>query len=256
MVGTLILIQPTFVISRNSPNDCNNKLSGKYKNGFPIWLCSISKFGIMGKNQPETVRILNNSAIDRTMQAYSRNNNDKEQWNKRVLKQSLLANPAEIEDMDAMANIICCSKRQLMTVAGMVALCFTSKPSIAVEAAKEDVGNATEQYDSSTRSSDSPKQSMPKKSIFAGLINTQSWYRFRGEGFSLRVPPDFDDIMEPEDPIPLAPFSWSLDRTQLYLFGELGPLSPKLIDFSSGSSLYGERAKPKTYAARFASPDR
>lgn len=57
------------------------------------------------------------------------------------------------------------------------------------------------------------------------LYDTNDWNRFEGDGFSLSIPPDFDDIMEPED-------------------------------FTAGVSLYGERAKAKPFAARFASSDR
>ncbi|EXC12994.1 hypothetical protein L484_016925 [Morus notabilis] len=48
--------------------------------------------------------------------------------------------------------------------------------------------------------------------------------KFVGDGFAIRVPPQFEDIMEPED-------------------------------FDAGLSLYRDEAKPKTFAARFASPD-
>lgn len=54
--------------------------------------------------------------------------------------------------------------------------------------------------------------------------DTQDWYRFEGDGFALSVPPDFEDIREPED----------------YVEG----------------ALYGNKAKPKTFVARFASSDR
>ncbi|KAF6135949.1 hypothetical protein GIB67_006841 [Kingdonia uniflora] len=62
------------------------------------------------------------------------------------------------------------------------------------------------------------------KSILAGIANTKSWVQFFGGGFAIRVPPQFEDIMEPED-------------------------------YSAGMSLYGDKAKPKTFAARFASSD-
>ncbi|XP_057515090.1 uncharacterized protein LOC130796733 [Amaranthus tricolor] len=64
----------------------------------------------------------------------------------------------------------------------------------------------------------------PTKSILSSISNTKSWFQFYGDGFCIRVPPQFEDIMEPED-------------------------------FSAGQSLYGDKAKPKTFAARFASPD-
>ncbi|KAL0927898.1 hypothetical protein M5K25_002121 [Dendrobium thyrsiflorum] len=58
-----------------------------------------------------------------------------------------------------------------------------------------------------------------------GISNTRSWFQYFGDGFSIRIPPLFEDIMEPED-------------------------------FSAGQTLYGDKAKPKMFAARFASPDR
>ncbi|GAV63210.1 hypothetical protein CFOL_v3_06730 [Cephalotus follicularis] len=66
--------------------------------------------------------------------------------------------------------------------------------------------------------------SPPSKPALSGIANTKSWFQFFGNGFSIRVPPHFEDIMEPED-------------------------------YSAGLSLYGDKAKPKTFAARFASPD-
>eukprot|EP00250_Pteridium_aquilinum_P008463 c17966_g1_i1 orf=302-1060(-) len=50
------------------------------------------------------------------------------------------------------------------------------------------------------------------------------WYRYEGKGFALSVPPDFEDIREPEEFV--------------------------------GGPLYGNKAKPQTFAARFASSDR
>ncbi|KAL5566147.1 hypothetical protein UlMin_029311 [Ulmus minor] len=66
--------------------------------------------------------------------------------------------------------------------------------------------------------------SAPAKSPLSGIVNTKSWFRFFGDGFAIRVPPQFVDITEPED-------------------------------YNAGLSLYGDKAKPKTFAARFASPD-
>ncbi|KAK2976822.1 hypothetical protein RJ640_002221 [Escallonia rubra] len=61
--------------------------------------------------------------------------------------------------------------------------------------------------------------SPPSKSILSGIANTKSWFQFYGSGFAIRVPPLFED------------------------------------DYSAGLSLYGDKAKTKTYAARFQSPD-
>ncbi|KAK6163121.1 hypothetical protein DH2020_002962 [Rehmannia glutinosa] len=66
--------------------------------------------------------------------------------------------------------------------------------------------------------------SNPSRSFLSGIANTKSWFQFYGDGFAIRVPPNFEDIMEPED-------------------------------YNAGLSLYGDKAKPKTYAARFATPD-
>ncbi|RVX19064.1 hypothetical protein CK203_007028 [Vitis vinifera] len=57
------------------------------------------------------------------------------------------------------------------------------------------------------------------KSILSAIANTKTWFQFFGDGFSIRVPPEFEDIMEPED-------------------------------FNAGLSLYGDKAKPRTFAAR------
>lgn len=67
-------------------------------------------------------------------------------------------------------------------------------------------------------------ETAPPKSFLSGIVNTKSWFQFYGDGFSIRVPPLFVDIMEPED-------------------------------YNAGLSLYGDKAKPKTFAARFATPD-
>ncbi|KAL5701632.1 hypothetical protein ACHQM5_026948 [Ranunculus cassubicifolius] len=64
----------------------------------------------------------------------------------------------------------------------------------------------------------------PTKSFLSGIVNTKSWFQYFGDGFSIRVPPQFVDINEPED-------------------------------YNAGLSLYGDKAKPKTFAARFATPD-
>ncbi|KAM0894140.1 hypothetical protein ACQ4PT_024662 [Festuca glaucescens] len=61
--------------------------------------------------------------------------------------------------------------------------------------------------------------------FLGGIANTRSWSQYYGSGFSIRVPPSFDDILEPED-------------------------------FSAPMTYYGDKAKIRAYAARFASPDR
>ncbi|XP_060966857.1 uncharacterized protein LOC115721314 isoform X1 [Cannabis sativa] len=68
------------------------------------------------------------------------------------------------------------------------------------------------------------RSSASAKPSLSGIVNTKSWFQFFGNGFSIRIPPDFEDVMEPED-------------------------------FNEGLSLYGDKVKPKTFAARFASSD-
>ncbi|XP_031501332.1 uncharacterized protein LOC116264980 isoform X2 [Nymphaea colorata] len=67
--------------------------------------------------------------------------------------------------------------------------------------------------------------SSPRKPGLPAISSTKTWDQFVGDGFAIRVPPLFEDITEPED-------------------------------YTAGLTLYGDRAKPKTYAAQFASPDR
>nr|AJS13464.1 PPD8 [Erycina pusilla] len=71
----------------------------------------------------------------------------------------------------------------------------------------------------------SAKGSSAPNATLDGISNTRSWFKFFGDGFSIRIPPFFEDVMEPED-------------------------------FSAGQTFYGDKAKPKTFAARFASLDR
>ncbi|XP_011048935.1 PREDICTED: uncharacterized protein LOC105142824 [Populus euphratica] len=42
------------------------------------------------------------------------------------------------------------------------------------------------------------ESSSPSKSVLSTIANTKSWFQFYGDGFSIRVPPQFEDIMEPE----------------------------------------------------------
>ena len=41
-------------------------------------------------------------------------------------------------------------------------------------------------------------EKLPSKSILSGIANTKSWSQFYGDGFAIRVPPQFEDITEPE----------------------------------------------------------
>uniref|UniRef100_A0A0F7GX96 Photosystem II reaction center PsbP family protein n=1 Tax=Monsonia emarginata TaxID=28966 RepID=A0A0F7GX96_9ROSI len=70
----------------------------------------------------------------------------------------------------------------------------------------------------------SAEASPPPKPAPLSIANTKSWFQFYGDGFAIRIPPQFQDITEPED-------------------------------YDAGTTLYGDKAKPKKFAARFESPD-
>jgi hypothetical protein len=94
--------------------------------------------------------------------------------------------------------------------------------------------------------------------LLGGIANTRSWSQYYGSGFSIRVPPSFDDILEPEVVTGLIFRFFPLARISLAL---LGPNSRFLIsttfqDFNAAMTYYGDKAKIRAYAARFASPDR
>ncbi|OAY70577.1 hypothetical protein ACMD2_19681 [Ananas comosus] len=106
----------------------------------------------------------------------------------------------------------CSTRREAMTNVAIVSIAsLTPLWSFAAE-------------DALPESSESASSSR-KSPILGGISSTKSWFQFFGDGFAIRVPPLFEDIMEPED-------------------------------YSTGFTFYGDKAKPKTFAARFASPDR
>ncbi|XP_020087027.1 uncharacterized protein LOC109709283 isoform X2 [Ananas comosus] len=106
----------------------------------------------------------------------------------------------------------CSTRREAMTNVAIVSIAsLTPLWSFAAE-------------DALPESSESASSSR-KSPILGGISSTKSWSQFFGDGFAIRVPPLFEDIMEPED-------------------------------YSTGFTFYGDKAKPKTFAARFASPDR
>ena len=48
------------------------------------------------------------------------------------------------------------------------------------------------------QSSSYAAQTSPSKSILSGIANTKSWFQFFGSGFAIRVPPEFEDMTEPD----------------------------------------------------------
>ncbi|CAL4908099.1 unnamed protein product [Urochloa decumbens] len=123
-----------------------------------------------------------------------------------------------------------------------------------------------------------PAQAPPSKPVLGGIANTRSWSQYYGSGFSIRVPPSFDDILEPEvinqpDPSPYISSSSSSSPRLGLLAGNCGArvssisgfeirIGERLTsfrvsqDYNAGMTYYGDKAKPRAYAARFASPDR
>ena len=133
MVGTLISGQPTLAFLRNTPGGRSNKLTGKYANGFSVY--NISRLAIIGKIEPERLRVVDNLSIESTM----KDNNQGDEWDKMVVKHSLLAISSEFEDMGSMDDALFWSKRQVIMVALIFALCSANKPSITAEAAEANV---------------------------------------------------------------------------------------------------------------------
>ncbi|KAL9253421.1 hypothetical protein AKJ16_DCAP05476 [Drosera capensis] len=80
-------------------------------------------------------------------------------------------------------KIHCCaspSKREL--ILGSFTLCVSSPLIIQTPFALADAETETKK----------------KKSLFDGIVNTSSWFRFFGDGFAIRVPPSFENVMGPE----------------------------------------------------------
>lgn len=46
------------------------------------------------------------------------------------------------------------------------------------------------------------------KPLRLGIANTKSWFQFFGDGFAIRVPPDFEDVNEPEVCITVTHLLW------------------------------------------------
>uniref|UniRef100_R7W8V9 Uncharacterized protein n=1 Tax=Aegilops tauschii TaxID=37682 RepID=R7W8V9_AEGTA len=120
--------------------------------------------------------------------------------------------------------------------------------SAAAAAAAMSLAAATAADEALPSASQSPTPHPPNggaTSLLVGIANTRSWSQYYGSGFSIRVPPSFDNILEPEvtglvyfSPYPASDFHSN--------FG----------DFSAAMTYYGDKAKVRAYAARFASPDR
>ncbi|KAI8547868.1 hypothetical protein RHMOL_Rhmol07G0228600 [Rhododendron molle] len=60
-------------------------------------------------------------------------------------------------------------------------------------------------------------ETLPSKSILSAIANTKSWFQFYGDGFAIRVPPQFEDMTEPE-------VSCTISRSKNRLRGQFGGL--------------------------------
>ncbi|KAK6915547.1 hypothetical protein RJ641_020664 [Dillenia turbinata] len=95
--------------------------------------------------------------------------------------------------------------------------------------------------------SSSPEAS-PLKSFLSGIVNTKPWFQFFGDGFSIRVPPQFEDIMEPELRSPECCHSpiQSTEITFLVIedVSDLGSLKDAAsIFFPGGETLFSARTR-------------
>lgn len=80
---------------------------------------------------------------------------------------------------------------------------FTVHTVIAIASASDSASAPTAAADA-TSPSPPPSQptqtpsSKPGPPALGGIANTRSWSQYYGSGFSIRVPPSFDDILEPD----------------------------------------------------------
>ena len=95
-------------------------------------------------------------------------------------------------------------------------------------------------------------------SLLGGIANTRSWSQYYGSGFSIRVPPSFDDVLEPEVGDRSHFHFFPLVRVSFAILGPNSRFDFDYIfqDFNAAMTYYGDKAKVRAYAARFASPDR
>ncbi|PWZ12141.1 hypothetical protein Zm00014a_042021 [Zea mays] len=125
---------------------------------------------------------------------------------------------------------------------------FTVHTVIAIASVSDSASDPTAAAEAT---SPSPPPSLPTQTpsskpgppALGGIANTRSWSQYYGSGFSIRVPPSFDDILEPDV------------ITDLNCFFTPTFHRPP-ADYNAGMTYYGDKAKPRAYAARFASPDR
>jgi hypothetical protein len=70
----------------------------------------------------------------------------------------------------------------------------------------------------SSPATDSPEKAnaSTRKPFLDGIVNTKSWFQYIGDGFSIRAPPQFDDVIEPEASVLFTPWINLFDCMNLY----------------------------------------
>lgn len=60
----------------------------------------------------------------------------------------------------------------------------------------------------SAAATDSPEKAngSTRKPFLEGIVNTKSWFQYFGDGFTIRAPPLFDDVLEPEASVLFNPW--------------------------------------------------
>lgn len=60
----------------------------------------------------------------------------------------------------------------------------------------------------SSAATDSPEKAntSTRKPFLDGIVNTKSWFQYIGDGFTIRAPPQFDNIIEPDVSVFFTPW--------------------------------------------------
>ncbi|KHN20201.1 hypothetical protein glysoja_023764, partial [Glycine soja] len=139
--------------------------------------------------------------------------------------------------------IICGAKRNLILQTPLVCIGIGLTPQVSV-------------------AQSSPQESSPSKSLLSSFENTTSWFQFYGDGFAIRVPPEFKDIMEPESfflllnlvNCNLENYNWKMIAKCVNRNFKL-PITFTNDRISMLDSLFMGTRQRQTFSARFASSD-
>ena len=92
------------------------------------------------------------------------------------------------------------NQRRQLSRCGASRRCFTVHTAVAIASAAAAAAAAAASA-AAAEAEAPPAQASPSKQgspVLGGIANTRSWSQYYGSGFSIRVPPSFDDILEPE----------------------------------------------------------